>query len=70
MDQCRDMAFLLAQAEALGARDTKVFEYVLPDNFAHGTNSISSIKARLSRFASRLGATKHSAYRVLKTQRR
>ena len=32
MTQCRDTPFLIAQAEKLGARQTGVFKYVLPDD--------------------------------------
>ena len=55
MDQCCDTPYLLSQAEALGARETGVFKYVLPDDFEFSAQAISSVTTRVSRFTSRLG---------------
>ncbi|KAK5215028.1 hypothetical protein LTR72_011886 [Exophiala xenobiotica] len=55
MDQCRDMPFLFSQAEALGARETGVFKYVLPSDFETGARALPRITTRMSKFGSRLG---------------
>nr|KAK5432400.1 hypothetical protein LTR18_011101 [Exophiala xenobiotica] len=56
MDQCRDTPFLLSQAEALGARETGIFKYVLPDDFDFSSaHTVLSVATRVSRFTSRLG---------------
>ncbi|KAK5224213.1 hypothetical protein LTR47_009970, partial [Exophiala xenobiotica] len=55
MDQCRDMPFLLSQAEALGARETGIFKYVLPDDFDFSVHAAPSVATRVSRFTSSLG---------------
>ncbi|KAK5215682.1 hypothetical protein LTR72_011267 [Exophiala xenobiotica] len=55
MDQCRDTPFLFSQAEALGARETGVFKYVLPGDFELGAHAVPSITTRMSKFGSRLG---------------
>ncbi|KAK5562489.1 hypothetical protein LTR43_011904 [Exophiala xenobiotica] len=56
MHQCRDTPFLLSQAEALGARETGIFKYVLPDDFDFSSaHTVLSVATRVSRFTSRLG---------------
>ncbi|KAK5188867.1 hypothetical protein LTR92_011116, partial [Exophiala xenobiotica] len=55
MEQCRDMPFLFAQAEALGARETGVFKYVLPSDLELGAHAVPRITTRMSKFGSRLG---------------
>ncbi|KAK5218471.1 hypothetical protein LTR47_011715 [Exophiala xenobiotica] len=55
MEQCRDMPFLFSQAEALGARETGVFKYVLPSDFETGARALPRITTRMSKFGSRLG---------------
>jgi hypothetical protein len=52
MDQCRDMPFILSQAERLGARETGVFKYLLPSDFELSTHAVPSGKMRISRFKS------------------
>lgn len=52
MEQCRDMPFILSQAEKLGARETGVFKYLLPCDFEIATHTIPSGKMRVSRFKS------------------
>ncbi|KIW36900.1 uncharacterized protein PV06_11014 [Exophiala oligosperma] len=54
MDQCRDMPFLFSQAEALGARETGVFKYVLPSDFKTNAYTFPKITTRISKFGSRL----------------
>ncbi|KAK5203012.1 hypothetical protein LTR41_011236 [Exophiala xenobiotica] len=54
-DQCRDTPFLLSQAEALGARETGIFKYVLPDDFDVSVQAVPGDVTRVSRFTSRLG---------------
>ncbi|KIW24823.1 uncharacterized protein PV07_10513 [Cladophialophora immunda] len=66
MDQCRDTPFLFSQAEALGARETGVFKYVLPDDFEPGTHAVSSITTRISSFESRLGPD--NIFRISRTE--
>jgi hypothetical protein len=43
IDQCRDTPFLLSQAEVLGARETGLFRYVLPDDFQFNAQAVSSV---------------------------
>ncbi|KAK5262780.1 hypothetical protein LTR96_011734, partial [Exophiala xenobiotica] len=43
MEQCRDMPFLFSQAEALGARETGVFKYVLPSDFETDARALPRI---------------------------
>ena len=52
MDQCRDAQFLLSQATALGARETGVFKYVLPDDFNLNARIVPSVTTHVSRFKS------------------
>ncbi|KAJ9493294.1 hypothetical protein H2202_011248 [Exophiala xenobiotica] len=54
MDQCRDMPFLFSQAEALGARETGVFKYVLPSDFKTNAYTFPKITTHISKFGSRL----------------
>ncbi|KAK5263021.1 hypothetical protein LTR96_011536 [Exophiala xenobiotica] len=55
MDQCRDTPFLLSQAEALGARETGIFKYVLPGDLDFSAQAIHGNDTLVSRFTSRLG---------------
>ncbi|KAK5188651.1 hypothetical protein LTR92_011333, partial [Exophiala xenobiotica] len=55
MEQCRNMPFLFSQAEALGARETGVFKYVLPSDFELGAQAVPRITTHMSKFGSRLG---------------
>jgi hypothetical protein len=55
MDQCRDTPFLLSQAEALGARETGIFKYVLPGDVDSSAQAVHGNDTLVSRFTSRLG---------------
>ncbi|KAK5310967.1 hypothetical protein LTR93_011873 [Exophiala xenobiotica] len=55
MDQCRDTPFLLSQAEALGARETGIFKYVLPGYVDFSAQAVHGNDTLVSRFTSRLG---------------
>ena len=55
MDQCRDTPFLLSQAEALGARETGIFKYVLPGDVDFSAQAVHGNDTLVSRFTSRLG---------------
>ncbi|EXJ56203.1 uncharacterized protein A1O5_12659 [Cladophialophora psammophila CBS 110553] len=53
-DQCRDTPFLLSQAEALGARETGIFKYIIPEDFDLNRHTVRSVATRVSRFTSRI----------------
>jgi hypothetical protein len=65
-DQYYDTPFLLSQAEALSARETGVFKYVLLDDFKFSVQAISSVTIYVSRFTSRLGPD--NIYRISRTE--
>ncbi|OAL28655.1 hypothetical protein AYO20_09379 [Fonsecaea nubica] len=60
-EQCKDLPLLISRAKELGAYDTGVFKYVLPDAVVIGLRPILNLPPGVSKFKSR-PYNKHSRY--------
>ncbi|KIW76985.1 hypothetical protein Z517_09429 [Fonsecaea pedrosoi CBS 271.37] len=60
-EQCKDLPLLISRAKELGAYDTGVFKYVLPDAVVRGLRPILNLPPGVSKFKSR-PYKKHSRY--------